>query len=895
MKKTSVFSLIFLLAFLNTFASRGINHEVSNVDDSAKGQSQGLFDYYKATDANYNIGAGIYDITGPAAESHMSGYAMAEQKAEGLQGRLWARTFIIEDNSGKRIVYCVNEGAWISQGARTEILRKLASKNLKDEEGNLFPLLDKKGQPLYTEDNVLISASHSHAALAGNSHHTMTNFTGGGYNDEVFQATVDGIVQSIIRAHKNIKPAIIEYSEGLINKDFNVTYNRSIEPFLKNPEIIAKDYPSAEEVETWTEEEVKELKLSEDVVDKTMYMLKFIDPVNGSPIGLLSWFAVHPTSLSNSNLYVSADNLGYASLAVENIMGTDYSARDTFIAAFAQGSVGDSCNVAATDDMEIALVSPEAGTPIKKAFKEFPEDKRRDFEYLDYVGRRISQRAIEIFSEKGSKIEGKINFAHSYLDMSKVFVDSEFAYKADTYEPRTWPGATGYSMAAGAENGPSFVSGFYEGFIYGHPDHKLIGWVEAARKFLTPSRSDKERKLGLTNLISRTDELQAVQAPKAVLFAVGETNPEWSPQTLPLQGFTIGDFAVFAYAHEITTISAARLKKQILDSFSKNNIDINKCVVASASNAYSHYMATPEEYELQHYEGGCTQFGINQLGAYLQETTRLIDKMANNLTGVQPGDPMWVVASPPDLSHNLWTFFKDPVRSLSPAGKKFGEEAAKPNKRFALKSEYKAGDLLEVEFVSAHLKIDLRTMDSYFDIQRQNPETGKWYIVRTDKDIDTKLKWNKKTSAQSNVIVKWEIPVEVNPGNYRIVHKGSYRENSKKIVPFTYITADFEITAKDNFKKQGIIKEAGSSFSLALEEGTEFKNIVIRFEPDSEGSVTGGYLSYGDTKIYLGAFSKNGEAKVIRLKPSIVDEIEFEILSQSSDNYKAKLAEFYVY
>ncbi len=43
----------------------------------------------------YKIGAGIYDVTGPAADLGMMGMASIDQKTEGIQSRLFARTFIV--------------------------------------------------------------------------------------------------------------------------------------------------------------------------------------------------------------------------------------------------------------------------------------------------------------------------------------------------------------------------------------------------------------------------------------------------------------------------------------------------------------------------------------------------------------------------------------------------------------------------------------------------------------------------------------------------------------------------------------------------------------------------------------------------------------------------------
>jgi neutral ceramidase len=38
---------------------------------------------------------------------------------------------------------------------------------------------------------------------------------------------------------------------------------------------------------------------------------------DGVPVGVINWFAVHPTSMNNTNIMVSSDNVGYAAILFE--------------------------------------------------------------------------------------------------------------------------------------------------------------------------------------------------------------------------------------------------------------------------------------------------------------------------------------------------------------------------------------------------------------------------------------------------------------------------------------------------------------------------------------------------------------------------------------------------
>merc|ERR1719391_667101 len=58
-----------------------------------------------ASPTQYNVGIGIADNTGPAAEIGMMGYAKAGQNTGGIHLRLFSRAFIFEGSPGKRFVF----------------------------------------------------------------------------------------------------------------------------------------------------------------------------------------------------------------------------------------------------------------------------------------------------------------------------------------------------------------------------------------------------------------------------------------------------------------------------------------------------------------------------------------------------------------------------------------------------------------------------------------------------------------------------------------------------------------------------------------------------------------------------------------------------------------------
>lgn len=95
------------------------------------------------------IGTGIYDITGPAVEVGMMGYAKLGQVTEGIHTRLYSRAFIVADpaHPNKRIVFVNADLGMGSQAIKIKVVEAL-----KKEFGDL-----------YTDHNVAISGTHTHS------------------------------------------------------------------------------------------------------------------------------------------------------------------------------------------------------------------------------------------------------------------------------------------------------------------------------------------------------------------------------------------------------------------------------------------------------------------------------------------------------------------------------------------------------------------------------------------------------------------------------------------------------------------------------------------------------------------------------------------------------------
>lgn len=319
------------------------------------------------------IGIGKYDITGPCAELGFLGYFDFEQTGLGIHSRLFSRAFTIEDlSNGKSVVIVCADMAFCSQSVHQAVIKKL-----KNHFGNL-----------YTEKNVLISGTHTHSGPGGYSHYLIYNGSMLGFNEQNFNCIVEGIFQSIVRAHGNKTKGTILIAKGDVE---DCGGNRSLPAYLNNPATERNQYPTIE--------------------CKEMTLLKFVKE-NGDAMGSLNWFAVHPTNMGQKNRLISGDNKGYAEELFEKDKGV--------ISAFANSCSGD--------------ISPNMkyGLP----------DGEHDFERTMEFGKKQYVKAVNLFDHATEQLEGNLDYRQTYVDMSHCVISGT--------NNRTWPAAFGLSVTSGS-------------------------------------------------------------------------------------------------------------------------------------------------------------------------------------------------------------------------------------------------------------------------------------------------------------------------------------------------------------------------------------------------------------------------------------------------------------
>lgn len=660
-----------------------------------------------AYDNNYLIGQGIHDVTGPAAEVGLMGYANPDQKSAGIHFRQWSRSFIIVDpQTGKRIVFSSVDAGILPQSVFQGVMRKLQG----------------KFGDLYTDSNVVLSATHTHAAVGGQSHYALYDITILGFIEEAYNALVDGIVASIEEAHYNLKPGYILVNRGDLT---NASYNRSLEAYNNNPQSERDRYGSS--------------------IEKPMTVLKFVQQGN-QEIGMISWFATHPNAMGKDETLLSGDNKGHASYLFEKALkGSDYQSSNSFVAAFAISNAGD--------------MSPNVT----------PDDEGRGptsdrFENVRIIGERQYQKALELYNSAHEQLVGPIDFRQRYVDFSATQISGDFT---DGPPQTTCVAALGESFAAGTEDGrgPDIFS---EGSTESNPFFQFIGSMIVA-----PSQEDLD-----------------CHAPKAVLIAQGKTTPyPWSPEVLPLTLQRIGQLGILAVPAEFTIMSGRRLMETV-NNVLQNELDYS--VVAALSNAYSGYVTTKEEYDLQHYEGGSTHFGPWTLAAYQQSFYQLAEDMLppdqvldDNITPVPfpSTEPI-----PRDLTGETVNFQTGVVHDQAPVFKSIGDVVQNAN------SSYQKGQTVTVKFWSGHPKNNLRTQGTFMKVQRL--VNGKWQTIANDNDWETKFQWQRIDGfwGTSHAILHWTIPQDTPAGTYRLKHYGDQKKPwTGNIVGYTGTSRSFTV------------------------------------------------------------------------------------------------------
>ncbi|HEY0574174.1 MAG TPA: neutral/alkaline non-lysosomal ceramidase N-terminal domain-containing protein [Pseudonocardia sp.] len=652
---------------------------------------------------NFLVGRGVADVTGEPAGVGMLGYGRADQRTEGIHTRLRARAFVIAEpapGAARRVLLVIAELPLIFESLRRAVLDRLAT-----QYGDT-----------YTEANMMLTATHTHCGPGGYSHHLLYNTTTGGFRPATFAAIVDGICEAVERAHADVAPAGLVLTQGELH---DASANRSRPAFERNPAADRGHFP--------------------DGIDPLVTVLRIERA--GQPVGAITWFAVHNTSMTNRNRLISSDNKGYAAYHWErHTHGQDYRSPEPpgWVAAFAQTNAGDlSPNL---------NLRPGSG----------PTDD--EFENTRLIGLRQYACAEALCSADGEPLPGGVDHRLTTVRLSEVTVRPEFT--GDGRAHRTGGPAVGAAALAGSEeDGPAFP-GFHEG-------RNRFWDALSTRVFYRLSA-----------------RLRDAQAPKALVFSARRLNRVRPvvAEHAPLQLLRIGSLYLVGVPAEVSIVAGLRLRRAVAAAA---GAELDRVLVAGYSNGYLHYLTTPEEYDSQQYEGGSTLFGRWELPA----VTQMVTELAGALAG---GRPIPAGESPPRLA-GLARFGGRPGRTA--AIRTEGPDARRGEVLRQPRSRYRAGERVSAVFLAAHPNNDLRRGDSYLEVQCAEPGGG-WRAVADDGDWCTRFHWapgGKRGRWSGTATITWDIP-DGTQGHFRLRYLGDAvdPDGSRRAVSGT--TAEFQVT-----------------------------------------------------------------------------------------------------
>ncbi|KAK8938881.1 Neutral ceramidase [Platanthera zijinensis] len=747
----------------------------------------------QTSEPTYLIGLGSYDITGPAADVNMMGYANMEQIASGIHFRLRARAFIVAEPGGSRVVFVNLDACMASQIVTIKVIERLKSRY----------------GGLYNERNVAISGIHTHAGPGGYLQYVVYIVTSVGFVHQSFDVIVDGIEKAIVQANDNLRPGSLFINGGVL---LDAGVNRSPSAYLNNPP-----------------EERKEYKYD---VDKEMTLLKFVDKEWG-PVGSFNWFATHGTSMSRTNSLISGDNKGAAARFMEDwfekeahgeiynvksefsndhgfprklsvitskfhsnysmlkhlalsfsansgsvvpgtfstahrVRSTWQGVRPKFVSAFCQSNCGDvSPNVLGTFCMDTGLPCDFNHSTCNGKNElcygrgpGYPDE----FESTRIIGDKQYKKAVDLFTEASEKIMGKVDFRQTYLDLSNLEVTIP-----STDGPKvvlTCPASMGFAFAAGTTDGPGAFD-FTQGDDRGNAFWKLV-----------------------RNLLKKPRKVQVdCQHPKPILLDTGDMKEpyDWAPSVLPIQIIRIGQFVILCVPGEFSTMAGRRLRaavRSVLTNSSSREFDDNlHIVVAGLTNSYSQYVTTFEEYKIQRYEGASTLYGPHTLNAYIQEFKKLAASMISGSI-ISPG------SQPPDLLNKQISLLPPVIVDSKPFGVEFGDIKSDVHQN----STFTKGDLVSVTFWSACPRNDLMT-EGTFSLVENLQGAGKWIPAYDDDDFCLRFIWSRpwKLSTHSHATIEWRIPETAFSGVYRIRHFGAAKGLFGSISHFTGASSAFVV------------------------------------------------------------------------------------------------------
>jgi neutral ceramidase len=499
-----------------------------------------------------DVGVGRADITPPTGYK-MMGWVRSDAEIVGQNTRLWARVIVLRQG-GRKIALVAEDLNGIPGGM-------------------LAQAADMNRDRGYSEQNVLASASHTHAAPTSfynfstyNSVfmtiNTPTDFDLQGTIDpQLYAFMVKRLALAIRRADDNLGPGAVGWGAGEID---DLTANRSLEAHLADHGIhlgYGQGRPSDDPdgaLHT-IDPEVNVLRVDRYIAGRRV------------PVGIWSDFANHGTVNKFQFDVYNEDHHGAATQKVE-------------------AAIRRLGKVPAGQDVVNAYGNTDEGDMSSGLTRSGPAA-------ADYVGTVEARAFIAAWEQAGGSMQRSPTLDWRWTRMCFCGQDTKAGPVANK-------GVFGLSEFTGSEEGRGPLFDITRMTLEG--DHLPVG---AGANLPLPTNPVVDPAQG--------DKI-AVDAPLDV------------PTAVPLIALRVGDRAIVSVPGEMTEEMGRRVRAAVLEATA--SAGIARVVIAGLANEYADYFTTPEEYDEQHYEGGATIYGRASSVA-LQEG---LVKLAGDLVAGRP-------------------------------------------------------------------------------------------------------------------------------------------------------------------------------------------------------------------------------------------------------------------
>jgi Neutral/alkaline non-lysosomal ceramidase, N-terminal len=629
--------------------------------------------------SEFLIGTGIEDVTDRTPGLGMQGFADDLQKTVDVEtnNSLFSRAFIIAKNKNRiakeDCTVLVVADIWSCvQAVKSKVVERLS------EDLN-FP----EFKDLYKVENVLISGTHTHSGPGGYSHYFLYNLTAGGFDQDNFDKIVNGIVKSIKKAHKNLAPGKIYISKGDVE---NCGINRSWQAHDANPDADLNNRTDKEMLllkfvksndgngkpyevgalnwfaihttskgqsntqvsgdnKGWAshlfEDEMRKkynYKIGETFV--AGFANSSAGDVSGNMVDIYTKIdhdtvqdVVRMKNLGNiqyqkaRQLFINATeeisgniDFRYTHIQMSNIAIESDPPKRTWPAAlgisFGGGSIEDGKATTFSKDLGIIIPSPikEGITTTNLALSDIASIAAATAIILPFIpGVSIIIVALEAAIITGVGIPEATSAFMGMISVAKQFgVLGELFYIIPL---RVISALAFGGLKDALDDNPLHIDRDPWGTKWNFPQLDPLN--------LDPNNPNNSAFID-------------GHAPKPIMFPVGNSSPfPLVPNKVPIQVIKIGQLLLAGVPGEFTTMAGRHLKATLKNVF---GLAVKNIAIVNYANAYSGYVTTEAEYNMQHYEGASTLYGPHTLEAYQQEFTKLARAIVNN-TQIILGNP----------------------------------------------------------------------------------------------------------------------------------------------------------------------------------------------------------------------------------------------------------------